>query len=211
VYVVDSGITRGKEERIRSGWTMVKNNVEKVSELVKGILYASKEREPEYTEIDPAKLLAEICDLYEERARSEGIELIRAFDSELGPCLLDPASIHSALANLVANAVEACRKVDRSRARHVTVRGCVESERLFLQVGDNGSGMPEEVKEKLFSKFFSTKGSKGTGLGLVITKKVVHEHGGIISVESAPGKGTTFTMEIPRRTSISDSELKAVG
>jgi len=189
---------------------MVKNNVEKISELVKGILYASKEREPEYQQVDPGKLLSEVCDLYEAKARDDGIQLIRAFDSELEPCLLDPAGIHSALANLVANAIHACRKVDGSRARHIIVGGCVENDRLFLQVTDNGSGMPEEVKEKLFSKFFSSKGQKGTGLGLVITRKVVHEHEGTIDVESAPGRGTTFTIEIPRKTSTTERALKAV-
>jgi len=70
-----------------------------------------------------------------------------------------------------------------------------------MKVADTGIGIPEEVREKLFGKFYSTKGSRGTGLGLVLTKKVVEEHGGSIDIdaESEPGKGTTFRIEIPFR------------
>ncbi|MDQ7782755.1 MAG: ATP-binding protein [Desulfomonilaceae bacterium] len=209
VYVVDSGLKHGRQDRLGVGWDMVKNNVEKISDLVKGILYASKGREPEYEEVDPGELLHEICDLYESRARSDGVELTRAFDSKLGKCLLDPAGIHSAVSNLVSNALEACRKGDDGRACRIIVGGCIESGRLFLQVSDNGSGMPQEVKEKLFNRFYSTKGGKGTGLGLVITRKVVEEHGGEIHVESTTGHGTTFTIEIPLKSANTDDGLKA--
>lgn len=197
VYVVDSGLKRGKGERVQTGWDMVKNNVQKVSDLVKGILYASKEREPEYKDCDPGALLTEICELYEERAKADGIELIRAFEAQMGLCRLDPAGIHSALSNLVSNAFAACQGMEGVRGRRITVGACLEDGRLFMQVGDNGKGMPQEVREKLFHKFYSTKGAKGTGLGLVITRKVVQEHGGNIHVESAPGRGTIFTIDIP--------------
>jgi len=210
VYVVDSGLLRGKQDRVGLGWDMVKNNVEKISDLVKGILYASKGREPEYQEVDPGNLLQEICDLFESKAQSYGVELVRAFDSRLGKCLLDPTGIHSAVSNLVSNALEACGKGDSFRQQRIIVGGCIEAGRLFLQVSDNGAGMPLEVKEKLFNKFYSTKGGKGTGLGLVITRKVIEEHGGVIHVESAPGQGTTFTVEIPLKSIDTDGALKAV-
>ncbi len=66
-----------------------------------------------------------------------------------------------------------------------------------MEVTDDGNGMPKEVKRKLFNRFYSTKGSKGTGLGLVITRKVIEEHGGTIRVESEPDRGTSFFIEIP--------------
>ncbi len=199
VYVLDSGLQRGKEDRVRSGWEMVKNNVAKVSELVKGILYASKEREPEYKECDPGRLLTEVCELYEATAGSEGIQIVREFEKEMGNCLLDPAGIHSALSNLVSNAVEACRASDVAGHR-ITVSGRVEGGVLLMEVTDDGYGMPKEVERKLFNRFYSTKGSKGTGLGLVITRKVIEEHGGTIRVESEPDRGTSFFIEIPLRS-----------
>jgi signal transduction histidine kinase/HAMP domain-containing protein len=199
VYVLDSGLSRGNDARAQEGWAMVKNNIAKISDLVKGILYASKQREPEYRECDPAQLLAEVCDLFDRRAADDGIEIVRNFPQSMSPGLLDSAAIHSALSNLISNALEACRSKassDGGRGR-VTVGGHRLNGTLCLTVEDNGSGMPEEVKENLFKKYYSTKGSKGTGLGLVLTKKVVTEHKGRISVESELGKGTSFRIELP--------------
>lgn len=210
VYVVDSGLVRGRDDRVRTGWQMVKNNVEKVSDLVRGILYASKERKPEHQIVDPATILEDVCSLYEARTRTEGIELIRAFQAELGLCSLDPAGIHSALSNLVSNALEACRKAEGPAPRTITVVGRREGGTLIFQVIDNGAGMPREVKRKLFNKFFSTKGAKGTGLGLVITRKVVEEHRGTMRVESEPGKGTAFTIEIPITDTADENIMEAI-
>jgi signal transduction histidine kinase len=210
VYLVDSGLARNKQDRVAEGWAMVKRNVEKVSLLVQGVLYASKVREPEYKECDPGQLLSEVCDLFEEKAQSEGIILVRDFEKEMGLALLDPSGIHSALSNLLTNAVEACRSTPRDK-RRITVSGRIVSVTLFLEVADNGSGIPEEVKERLFGKFYSTKGSSGTGLGLVLTKKIVEEHGGTITAESGAGTGTTFRIEIPLRTATeADAMEKAV-
>ncbi|MCG2775116.1 MAG: HAMP domain-containing histidine kinase, partial [Desulfobacterales bacterium] len=68
-----------------------------------------------------------------------------------------------------------------------------------FQVVDNGCGMDEETKEKIFQRFFSTKGSRGTGLGLMITKKIIDEHEGAIEFESKAGKGTRFIIRLPEK------------
>ncbi len=200
VYVVDSGLQRGREDRVRDGWDMVKRNVEKVSDLVNEILYASKDREPEYGECDPAQILNDVCDLYEARIRNEGITLVKDFESQMKLGLLDGPQIHNAVSNLVSNALHACREAHKGN-HFIKVSGRVEQDELRISVSDNGIGMTDELREKLFKKFYSTKGSKGTGLGLVITRKVVQEHGGSISVESEPGKGTSFHIRIPFKIS----------
>ncbi len=200
VYVVDSGLERGKEDRIRQGWDMVKRNVEKVSELVNEILYASKGREPEYTECDPAQILNDVCELYEERLRAEEITLVRDFENDMNPGIMDGPQIHNAVSNLISNALHACRE-SLNRPHVIKVSGRAEQDELRITVSDNGIGMTDEVREKLFKKFYSTKGSKGTGLGLVITRKIVQEHGGSISVESEPDKGTSFCITIPFKKS----------
>jgi PAS domain S-box-containing protein len=199
VYIVDSGLERKKEDRIRQGWAMVKKNVEKVSDMVHGILYASKAREPDYEECDPGEILSEVCDLFEAKAQSEGIELTREFESEMGKGLLDPAGLHTVLSNLLSNAVEAFKN-DTSESPRIGVASRIENGALNIRVYDNGIGIPTEVKERLFGKFYSTKGSRGTGLGLVVSRKVIEEHGGRITVESQPGQGTSFDMEIPFRS-----------
>ncbi len=210
VYVVDSGLRSGRDDRVRLGWQMVKKNVEKVSDLVKDILYASKERQPEYRECDPATILQDVYDLYEGKARAKGIELIKNFEPSMGVGLLDPKGVHSAVSNLVSNAIQACNPASGRDRHHVIIGGRLENARLFIQVSDDGIGIPEHVRQNLFTKFYSTKGSKGTGLGLVVTRKIIEEHGGTIKVESTPGKGTTFFIEVPLRPAERNKALAAV-
>lgn len=197
VYVVDSGLDKGRDDRVRTGWDMVKRNVEKVSHLVKDILYASKERVPEYEKCDPAALLADVCDLFRAKAASQGITLMCDFDGISGTAVLDPSGVHNAVANLVSNAIAACPPSTEGKMHHVTLCGRMTDTLLVIEVTDDGVGMPEEVQQNLFRKFYSTKGAKGTGLGLVVTRKVVEEHGGTIDVKSGRGQGTTFSIRIP--------------
>lgn len=197
VYVVDSGLKAGRNDKVTLGWDMVKKNVEKVSDLVKDILYASKERKPEYQECDPARVLLEVFDLYVEKAAAKGVELVRDFEPQLGLGFLDPNGLHSVVSNLLSNAIAACASSQQREKYHVILTGLVREDTVVIQVTDDGCGMPDDVKHNLFKKFFSTKGSKGTGLGLVVTKKIVEEHGGTIRVASRAGEGTTFSVEIP--------------
>jgi len=73
------------------------------------------------------------------------------------------------------------------------------------QVIDNGCGMDKETEKKIFEQFFSTKGSRGTGLGLMITKKIIDEHRGFIECESEKGKGTRFTVRLPEKENLPDA------
>ena len=93
--------------------------------------------------------------------------------------------------------MEACEPQENGTEHHITVSAQYKGGRLLIQVSDDGRGMPKEVKTHIFSKFYSTKGSRGTGLGLVLTRKIVEEHQGTIRVESESGKGTTFFIDIP--------------
>lgn len=197
VYMVDSGLNKGKEDRVRVGWEMVKKNVNKVSDLVKDILYASKEREPEYRECDPAEILHDVYTLYREKVSKEGIELVRNFPDSLGIAVLDPAGIHTCLSNFVSNAIAACLAAESKEDHRISLTGYVQSDSVVFEVSDTGAGMSDDVAENLFTKFYSTKGSKGTGLGLVVTRKIVEEHGGSIHVASELGSGSVFTARIP--------------
>ena len=79
----------------------------------------------------------------------------------------------------------------------MVIRTRKEESGLRLDVVDNGVGMTREVREKVFERFFSTKGSKGSGFGLLVSRKMIEEQGGTITFESEPGKGTTFTIQLP--------------
>ncbi|MDQ7781575.1 MAG: ATP-binding protein, partial [Desulfomonilaceae bacterium] len=93
-------------------------------------------------------------------------------------------------------------EMDLTKEQHrIVVRTGVSGPgHVFLEVSDDGVGMNEETKSKIFASFFSTKGSRGTGLGLLVTSKIVLEHGGEISFDSEPGVGSTFTIRMPSGT-----------
>ena len=100
------------------------------------------------------------------------------------------------LLNLATNAVEACTESETAGDR-VVIRTRLEKGEILLSVEDNGVGMSEEVLARLFTRFFSTKGGKGTGLGLPVVRKIAEEHGGSLEIESEEGKGSVFRIRLP--------------
>ena len=117
-------------------------------------------------------------------------------DVPLAP--IDYESMHECLTNLVGNAIDACQ-VSNGCSWYVAVWKFEKNGVITYEVSDNGCGMDYEVKKKVFTTFFTTKGLGGSGLGLLMTKKIVQEHGGKIELESKPGEGTTFRIKFPRR------------
>ncbi|MFO7986538.1 MAG: HAMP domain-containing sensor histidine kinase, partial [Desulfatiglandaceae bacterium] len=109
-----------------------------------------------------------------------------------------PEGIHRSLLNLVTNAIDACMDQEGGgKNLSVVVKTRKVEDGIRLDIVDSGAGMKKEVQEELFSRFFSTKGSKGSGFGLLVTRKIIEEHGGAITFVSEPGEGSTFTVHLP--------------
>jgi PAS domain S-box-containing protein len=196
-------IKKGEKEQDHSfqqkGLEMIERNVEKISTLVKDLLSYSKERVPDLRWIRPNALGEEICTLFREKAQQGQVQLILDFDPHMGLAYLDPKGIDTCLTNLLSNAIDACLLDKGKSHHHVTVRTRRnEDQSITFEVEDNGIGMSNEVKRKLFTSFFSTKGASGTGLGLFVTQKIIHELGGHISVETKPGQGSRFCINLPQ-------------
>jgi len=200
-HLVDVGIGGKDEQKLRKGWDTIKRSIERMSNLVMDLLSYSKEREPDYEPCTPNDIAAEVCDLMKARAKQGGIDLVRDFDPAIGRVCMDPQTIHTVLLNLVSNALDACLFDERPpRQWKVLVQTGSEANRTIrFVVTDNGAGMTEEVKARLFTSFFSTKGQQGTGLGLLVTRKLIQEHGGRIDVQSRLGEGTTVVVRLPYR------------
>jgi signal transduction histidine kinase len=105
--------------------------------------------------------------------------------------------MRTCLENLVSNAIDACQSSKKAEPT-VTIAVDEKDDTIFFEVSDTGVGMDCEVKSKVFTTFFSTKGMGGTGLGLMVTRKIIQEHGGRISVDSVREEGSTFRIELPR-------------
>jgi len=198
-YLIELGLGKNDTNKLKTGWKMIQRNIERISDLVLDLLSYSKERAPEHEACFPNELVNDVCELLKENAAENHIQLVTEYDDSIGKVIMDPRTIYRAVLNLVSNAIDACmfdEDLDKEHRVHVKT-GLEPGSMIRFEVQDNGCGMSDEVKAKLFASFFSTKGSKGTGLGLLVTLKLIEEHKGTIEASSQLDKGTTFTIRLP--------------
>ncbi|MFZ0450155.1 MAG: response regulator [Desulfatiglandaceae bacterium] len=198
-FVLEKGIDLGDEKYLHEGWEMLRSNVSRIKGLALDLLNLSREREPNYQLCDPNEPLRRVWQLMHETARNKEISLDLETDDQLPKVWIDPDGIHRCIMNLLTNSMDACLDMDCTQPHgRVVLRSLRENGwAVQYEAMDNGCGMDDETKGSVFNKFFSTKGSKGTGLGLMITRKIVQEHGGEITFTSEKGKGTTFIIRLP--------------
>jgi len=197
MYVIKSGIKRGSTERTNKGWEMLERNVQRITALVQGFLSFSKGHAPRLVPAKPNEIAQEVVDLYRDAAGRAGVTLTHEPQAEMVEVELDAEDIRTCLENLVSNAIDACRASNKEE-QIVTLRVSETEHSVVYEVSDNGVGMDCEIKNKVFTTFFSTKGMGGTGLGLLVTRKIVQEHGGRIEMESVPKEGSVFRIILPR-------------
>jgi signal transduction histidine kinase len=200
-FVLDKGFQLNNKNYLRQGWDLLKGNVDRLKSMALDLLNYAKGREPDYQLCDPNRPAQEVIDLMLPRARENDVSLEIESDMDLPQIWLDPEGIHRCLLNLVTNAIDACINIDCTQKQGKVLLRILKTKgwAVAFQVIDNGCGMDEETKEKIFQRFFTTKGSRGTGLGLMITKKIIDEHEGEIDFESETGKGTRFVIKLPER------------
>jgi two-component system NtrC family sensor kinase len=183
-------------DTIRKGWGIVERNQERISALVMDMLTFSKEREPEPCAADLNELVKDVTELMQVHANDLNVKLESKIDPAMPILMFDPDAMHRALLNVVTNAIDACDDVEGAL---VTVSSQFDSEEKLarLIITDNGAGIAPEDLDAIFHVFVSRKGGRGTGLGLPVSRKILEEHGGQISVKSEPGRGSSFTLELP--------------
>ena len=196
-YIIDMSLERDDGDKARRGWTMVKRNMSLLSNIVLDMLSYTKDRKPALWPCEVNELCEDVAALLEGQAKENNVTLTCDLGRDVGEVEIDGAAIKRCLINLVGNAIDACGETEGSVT--VETRLLDDPERFTLRVCDTGRGIESAALEKIFNPFYSTKGSKGTGLGLAVTQKIVEEHHGVLRVDSTPGKGTTFTMELPVR------------
>ncbi len=197
MYMLDSGLRKADAERITEGWDVLRRNLEKTTGLVKDFLGFAKGRLPQLQPTDPLALARSVVELYRDAARLQGVELRFEGPERIEPAPLDPQGLETCLTNLVSNGIDAAM-MREAPGGQVVLRVGERGDDLIFEVIDNGIGMDSEVKQKVFTTFFTTKGGKGTGLGLLTTRKIIQEHGGRLDLESHPDRGSTFRISLPR-------------
>jgi len=197
-YVIDRGMEKNDTEKLQTGWWVMKEGVRQVEKLTSDMLYCVKERVPEREPTDPNVVIREVIDLLREMAAEKGVELRAALDEGIGVEALDRTLIYRAILNLVTNAIDACTESESGDL--VIIRSQGTPDEIVLTVEDNGIGMSDEIQSRLFTRFFSTKGTGGTGLGLSVVKKIAEEHGGTLWIKSELDQGSEFHIHLPKTT-----------
>jgi len=206
-YLIRTAIADGDRSGLEEAWAALERNTDLISELVLNMLSYSRRTRPQFDIGSPNTVARQVVELVAPRANERGT----TFDVELDPAmptmLLDAGAIHCSLLNLLTNAIDAA---ERGTVR-VASRWDPDGRRYELSVSDNGPGIPPELHETIFHAFFTTKGSKGSGLGLAVTRKLVEELGGRVTLDSAPGRGATFTLSLPARFEEAPAKPEAEG
>jgi PAS domain S-box-containing protein len=167
------------------------------SQIVKNFLVLARERRAERQALSLNDVVRSAVDLLDYPLRVDGVSLELDLDPEMPETWGDPTQLHEVVVNLVSNAHQAMSGVAERRLA-LRTRYQAAPERLILEVADTGPGIPYETQARIFEPFFTTKPpGQGTGLGLSICQGIVTAHGGAIRVESAPGRGALFVVELP--------------
>ncbi len=195
-YLIDLGLNEKDESIVRRGWTIVEKNQTKIYNMVMDMLSFSKDREPALEPTDLNETVGDVVELMQSRAEELGVLLACKLCNTMPRVMIDPEGIHRAVLNIVTNAIDACEGAQDARVSIVNEWDAQKSA-ARIRITDNGVGIEETDIGSIFQIFASSKGSRGTGLGLPVSRKIIAEHGGTIAVASQPGQGSSFTIELP--------------
>ncbi|HLP84583.1 MAG TPA: ATP-binding protein [Phycisphaerales bacterium] len=204
--VVEMGLSKDDLKIAKGGWPILHRNLSRIVSLTLNMLAFSRQRriEPELAQL--SGIIDDCVEILEPQTRGKQVALVVDIDSETPPVPIDPPLLHQALMNLITNAIEAVkpeegivtvRVVYRPQGSKRTNGTTVSHAEVDIAVIDNGAGIPQAKQRWIFEPFHTTKGVKGTGLGLAVAKRVAQQHGGTLTLTSDEGKGATFRMVLP--------------
>ena len=185
------------EAKIKSGLELIIKSAEDGAHIIRRIQDFARQRPSrEFETISIAELLKDACEMTRARweARSEFAQTRFALHADCEAFIKgDPVELREVLVNMIYNAIDAMPSGGEIRLSTQENR-----ERVVICVGDTGTGMSPDVKQRLFDPFFTTKGKAGTGMGLAVSFGIIRRHEGSIEVDSEPGRGTTFKISLPK-------------
>ncbi len=168
----------------------------RIKSLVENLLGFSRVSLTTIVRVDLCSLVESALELTDFETRSRGIEIVKSLDRKAPMLNGNFNTLKQVFINLIGNAVQAMEGQGGGTIK-LSVSPSPDGFGAVAEVADTGPGMPREISDKIFEPFFTTKGKKGTGLGLWVVSRIVSAHKGRITVESAPGRGTTFRISLP--------------
>ena len=185
-------------EEPRRAVETIHREAKRAAKIVSSLLTFARQQPAERAAAQLNDIVTDTLELRRYALRTAGVEVTLDLDSALPATWADPFQLQQVVLNLLVNAEQAL--ADIAADRQIRIRTARESggSQVVLAISDNGPGIALEQLDRIFNPFFTTKPvGQGTGLGLSISDGIIHEHGGRIRVDSAPGSGATFIVEIP--------------
>lgn len=192
---VELALSRGDLRMAEQGWPILARNLDRIHALSLNLLAFAHDRalDAEPTLLPP--LLREVADLLRSGCERRGVRISIECDEDLPEVSLDLGGIHQALMNLAINAIEAVP--DRRGEVTLEARHGADPLPVLLAVRDNGPGISAAIRPRLFRAFVSTKGQRGSGLGLAVTRRIIERHGGAVALDETHAPGTRMTIHLP--------------
>jgi len=200
---VQMGINREDLELAARGWPIVSRNLDRIQNLTLNMLGFARQRSLEFELMSVSSVVREAMEMMESAADRKRVRLEFEDDPGAPPILIDPAAILQILINLISNAVDASDSGSPVRIR-LTCPG--PADRIVITVRDRGAGVDPVIHERLFEPFVTSKGQRGTGLGLVVSLRLAESHGGSLGCERTGPEGTTMELTLPTDRGVGDSE-----
>ncbi len=197
LYLLESGFQKEDHEKTREGLGIVKFTADRIRRMILDILYFAKERPLEIQQTDARKFADDIAVTFEGRLKGRQIEFDYQPNGLDHTIDLDAAVMRTALLNILDNAADACRDNTSDGRKKIVFGMRKDGDYLIFDIIDTGVGMDKQVLENMFDLFFSSKGNRGTGLGLFVAHRIVTQHQGTIHVSSKKGQGSHFRIVLP--------------
>ena len=198
MYLINSGLQKADQERIQEGWDVVQLMVDRIRNMVQNILFYAKERDMQWETVDVKSFVEDVCLTVKQKMRHHHIQFAQTYEPGLGSFEIDTGVVRSALINILENAIEATLANDSDEPPSIVFKVRHQKDHIEFEISDNGVGMDKETRQNVFTLFYSSKGHEGTGLGLYISNRIIRQHGGQIKIDSAPGRGSRFFVQLPK-------------
>jgi signal transduction histidine kinase len=184
-------------EALKEYTEMIRESTNAARSIVRGLLTFGRQMPLERRHVMLDELIDKVLALTAADLRIENVKVDRDMAPDLPPVWADGNQLQQVLVNLVTNAKQAMAEQPDGQRRITISTRALGADRVQITLQDTGPGIPAEVLPKIFDPFVTTKGSAGTGLGLSISYGIIREHGGLITADSRPGQGATFTIDLP--------------
>jgi PAS domain S-box-containing protein len=200
-YMVKLGLSKDNRRLLEEGWGIVQEGISRMTAVSLAMLRYVKEWKPNFKWAEIPKIMSQIELVIKQSAKDKGINLQVEIPPEFPQVLCDARMVHSVIMDIISNAIDACvwKEYQEDETPEISFGASLESGNQYvtIKIADNGCGMSDEVKKKIFNPFFSMKSKAGTGLGLSVSSRMIEAHDGRLEVDSEPNIGTTFQIILP--------------